>query len=72
MEGNNTQGAENSHPVISEEDEWFSLSDPPSDTDEDEEKERIAEAVKSKHPTPSTGKLPNDRKMQKQEPDMKL
>lgn len=40
-----------------EEDEWAtSLSDPPSDTDVETEKDRVAEAKKSKHPDLSKGK----------------
>jgi hypothetical protein len=42
-----------------EDDEWVTLSDPPSDTDEEAEKERVLEGKKSKHVGLSEGKPHN-------------
>ena len=61
--GTQAQGADLRPTVIDEgeEDGWVVfLSDPVSDTDE-EEKDRVTEVVKLKHPALTAGKRPNHR-----------
>lgn len=57
------QGAVSLHPITDEDEEdgWVVfLSDPALDTD-GEEKDRVAEAIKLKHPALTAGKLPDCR-----------